>query len=232
MPLDVVYPYKATVDDAELRYSLRSLTNLPHGDVWIVGDKPDWLTNVCHIPGNRHRHNKPRNVFDNIRLAALHPHVSDRFVVMNDDFFILAPGRLPVEYRCSLAEHITSLRNRISPWVRSLRGAHAWLAAQGITDPLSYELHKPFVADKAKMAEVLAGALEQDPLVPPQWRTVYGNYWRIGGTQAEQDCKRYGRNGGEQLDGARFVSSSESSWPALRPLIEARFPTPSRYEAT
>ena len=40
---DVVYCVKDDPDNEELRYSLRSLKNLPHQKVWIYGGGPKWL---------------------------------------------------------------------------------------------------------------------------------------------------------------------------------------------
>ena len=41
--LDVVYCVKELITNEELRYSLRSLRNLPHRKVWIFGGCPKWV---------------------------------------------------------------------------------------------------------------------------------------------------------------------------------------------
>lgn len=43
--MDILYLCRPG-ENLELRYSLRSLRNVPHGRVWIFGDCPDWVTNV------------------------------------------------------------------------------------------------------------------------------------------------------------------------------------------
>ena len=50
---DIYYPViKSVNDNAELRFSLRSLKNIEHGNVYIVGYKPLWVKNVIHLPYN------------------------------------------------------------------------------------------------------------------------------------------------------------------------------------
>jgi hypothetical protein len=224
--VDVVYFVKRGDKNEELRYSLRSLANLPHGRVWIVGHVPRWVDNVEHIPGNRHS-TKWRNVYDNLQLAC--EHGPDRFVVMNDDFFVMAlMWRLPSLYRGTLDRHIASCRQ--SDWRRSLVATKAWLAGQGITSPLSYELHVPVVMDRARLGEVLDLAHTAGTL--PQWRTLYGNYWQVPALMAP-DCKvRTTRQ--EWTPGGPFISTDDGTWrshPAGRAVREA-FPDPSPYEVT
>ena len=50
--MDIVYLIKVDPenDSEELRYSLRSLKNIPHQKVILVGEKPEWVTNVEFIP--------------------------------------------------------------------------------------------------------------------------------------------------------------------------------------
>ena len=48
--MDIVYPIKSTNENIELRYSLRSLQNIQHDRVFIIGDLPNFVQNVIHIP--------------------------------------------------------------------------------------------------------------------------------------------------------------------------------------
>ena len=40
---DIVYFVKPSEDNDELKYSLRSLKNLNHGQVYLVGYRPSWV---------------------------------------------------------------------------------------------------------------------------------------------------------------------------------------------
>lgn len=226
--MDVVYLVRPGDRNDELRHSLRSLVNLPVARVWMVGHRPSWVRDVEHIAGNRHGEVKARNVYDNLLLACSHPDMPERFVVMNDDFYILAPAEpldIAARWRRSLADHIAGVP--VSEWRSGLVAAQRWLRSQGVKEPLSYELHIPVTVDRGRLLKVLE---EASPVrgVPPQWRTLYGNTWPIAGMQmADVKVKR-----GMKALPTPFVSSSDRSWrlPLFDPL-RARFSTPSRWEA-
>lgn len=226
--MDVVYLVRPGDDNDELRHSLRTLANMPHDRVWFVGHLPSWATDVHHVPGNRGAYTIT-NVHDNVRIACDIDDLSDPFVMMNDDFFIMQPTVTPPTWwRDTLADHIASI-DAWSPWKQSLLAAQDWLRRRGIDDPISYELHVPLLVDKAKMAEALDEAAGFSPLYPPQWRTVYGNRWGIGGDQ-HPDCKI-------GVDGTwdptwPFLSCHDDSF-ANGPIgshIRTTFPTTSPYE--
>ena len=49
--MDIVYPIKKTIKNEDLRYSLRSLCNIEHNKVFIIGELPDWVSEeVYYIP--------------------------------------------------------------------------------------------------------------------------------------------------------------------------------------
>lgn len=230
--LDIVCPVRPGEVNDELRWSLRSIeANYPHGRVWIVGHKPSWLTWVHHIPGNTQtfRH---ANVFHNILTACRHPDIPDEFVVFNDDFFVTTPvTETPTQYRCTLREHLRIPKLRQNPggwWATSLRTTLKCLLERGVEEPLSYELHTPFLVNKHLMARTLAEFVDMAPDNPPQWRTLYGNLNNIGGVQAA-DCKM-SRPGPIHTP---FHSTDDSSWRMyFGARLKTMFPHPSRYEAS
>lgn len=78
--IDVVYKLGngSRFDDAELRYSLRSLSNFRDlGKIYVVGKKPAWIKNVIHIPaGDPYKSNKDANIINKIILAATHSDIT------------------------------------------------------------------------------------------------------------------------------------------------------------
>jgi len=227
---DAVYIVRPGNDNEELRYSLRSLSNLSFsGRVWFVGYVPSWVTGVLPIEGNRFD-TKPRNVHDNVRQACLEPGVSETFILMNDDFFIVEPMvAVPNLHRGPLEKHIYNMLYA-TDWRASLVSALDWLKGRGIPDPLSYELHKPFEVDKAKMAEVLELSDGYTPDTPPQWRTIYGNHWQIGG---ERSLDKKMTAMGEWPPRARWVSTSDQGFSGPRARrIMGYFPSASPWEST
>ena len=204
---DVVYIVRDGDDNETLRYSLRSLANLPHRDIYIVGHRPAWVTGIEHVPGNRYSA-KAQNVHDNVRLACSISEATGTVVLMNDDFFVVHPDpTLDPWWREPLADHIASIP--WSTWRQSLEAARSWLAADGVVEPLSYELHVPLAMDRAEMAQVLDEVGAYSPLFPPQWRTVYGNRVELGGVR-HPDVKV--AVDGDWDDGWPFLSCTEQSW--------------------
>jgi hypothetical protein len=228
-PTTYAYFVRPGDDNDELRYSLRSLeAHLPPAEtVWIVGYKPNWLTGVEFIPGNRFP-TKERNVYDNVRLICDHPDMPAEVVIMNDDFIALEPAIPRMAYRATLAAHIASLRNR-GTWYQSLVNARDWLTQQGHTGLLSYELHRPFPVNTQRMGQVLEEAAGVDPSCPPQWRTIYGNRWACPGV-LDSDGKVYGSS--TPVPSGPWLSTTDQSFthPRVQRLLTATFEKPSRWE--
>ena len=184
--MDVVYLFKESVmnDSAELRHSLRSLQNFEHGNVYIIGEKPDWATNVVHIPVLQNG-TKNANVAKNIQTASETEAISEDFVMMNDDFFIMKPiGKVPTLHWGSLKDVIERFAKRYdqeSDYMRAMKRTLVLLVSLGFPAPVSYELHVPMVFNKTQIR------LRYQQFKGPvhQFRTFYGNYFNVGGTQTE-----------------------------------------------
>jgi len=236
--MDVVYMVKAGERNEELRYSLRSVAaNLPHGRVWIVGHRPTWLTGVEHLRV-RQGDQKHDNTWSILRAAANCPDISDEFVLMNDDFFVMQPlDRVPMLHRGPLTGWLERHGARRGSWAAEKMQATADVLTAVGRDPsalLSYELHVPMAMDRRWLAEAVAvvdlmrtSGRVKGPLCK---RTLYGNYAQVGGVAAD-DCKI--ANEDLAPDPARlFLSTSDGSfryWKVGR-YIRARLTAPSPYE--
>ena len=223
MPLDVVYIVRPGDRNEELRFSLRSLANLPHGDVWMVGHKPDWVRNVRHISGNPSLNCKEKNVYSNVLAACEHDGVPDRFVLFNDDFYVTEPiDEVPATYRCTLREHCAHRPQATTSWQISLRRTLAVLEADGHEDPLSYDLHVPMPVVKDDMRRTLRKFKHVCPNNPPQWRTLYG---------VDNNVPAVKWGDPKYLEGEirkPFHSTTDSTWRKFG--LEKLFPDPSPYE--
>lgn len=227
--MDVVYIVRPGGGNPELLLSLRSLVNLPHDRVWIIGTKPTQVTNVEYVRANGHR-TKALNVFHNVLTACETEGVSDEFVMMNDDFYILERPDLAPLYRCPLEEHVEKVAHRNDSWAKSIRATQEWLTDQ-VSDLRSFELHMPIVIDKAKMADTLRSVGDFGSPHLPQWRTVYGNL-HVSHAEQVPDCKLRRTSDLSELLSGTFASSSDSSFPRIRRKLLERFPEPSPYEVT
>ena len=224
--MDYVYVVKETPTSGsatlELRYSLRSLRNLPRGRVFIAGFQPSWVRNVTHIPTVQ-RGSKLLNAYTNL-VAAL-PHVDETFVLMNDDFFVLKPfDEMPILHREKWGE---SRGGRGSAYQQAKGNVGKLLAKHGITDVTSYELHVPMVYNRDLFRDTVEKA--KGTVVAGYQRTLYGNLNRVGGTFLA-DCKITSNS----LDWVEwpFVSTMDRSFAGgkVGTLLKKMFPDPSPYE--
>ncbi|HVZ97972.1 MAG TPA: hypothetical protein VG847_13915 [Chitinophagaceae bacterium] len=81
----IAIPYK-NFPGPELRYCLRSIEKfIDEPEILIIGDKPEWLQNVRHIPfqDNKELQFKERNIFQKLLL------IKEDFLFFNDDHFLL-----------------------------------------------------------------------------------------------------------------------------------------------
>ena len=225
-PPDVVYVVRPGENNAELRWSLRSLSNLPHGRVWIAGYMPKWVTGAGHIPAPTMPRGRSQ-AKANLRAACEQPEVSDSFVYMCDDVFLMQPmDNLPAMHRGPVADILRS-SSMASSYLRALDKTRQVLADRGITDPLMYDLHGPMLVTKRGMLEALdlcATALMHE-------LTLYGNLNRIGGERRHNYKVRRQQHGWESWP---FLSTNDSSF-AGQPVgrfIRSRFDGMSPYEAT
>lgn len=185
--MDFVYIFKQDLenDSEELRYSLRSLANIPHGRVFLVGEKPDWATNVEFIPVAQTK-TKQENWNMNMRAAVNSTDISEEFVLMNDDFFImhLLP-EVPNWHMGPLDEVIANYERRYpggSDYINSMKRTYKQLLAMGYDTPVSYELHMPMVLRKSLVKQ---WHVDRPNVGSLQFRTMYGNLNNLGGVQVK-----------------------------------------------
>jgi len=125
--IDLVYTIKAndsTWEDNELRYSLRSIEKYLSGvgQVFIIGDCPDFLTNVIHIPATdeENREWKDRNIYRKLLIACNDVRISENFLFVNDDHYLTQPfeaGKFPFYYRePDMIKTITKVKNDVE-WI-------------------------------------------------------------------------------------------------------------------
>ena len=230
---DIVYPVRRGDYNEELRYSLRSLVNLPHGRVWIVGHCPPWVkrydtvtrTGVRFWPRPQ-KESKYRNA--NAALVEVATEIgnslSSPFYLFNDDFYVMEPiEQVPLLHMGPLAKVIEHYRSRhhTGAYWRGMVASYRLLQEHGISDPLSFELHIPMPIWRDPLLEAweLGKSLEVLHI-----RTVMGNLMGLGGEQVE-DCKVYGRRTQDEVQGP-FLSSNDMVLPKVRDL----FRDPGPYE--
>ena len=217
--ISVVYIVKPLDHNQELRYSLRSLANIPHGDVYMFGG-PRWVKNVERLPYEEQ--GKWATLSGAMKVAAEN---FDEFLFMNDDFFIMEKiEEMPILHRGSVKREIRSFGG--GSYVDGRRAAYIWLGKHGHKEPLCYEVHAPIVIKGPGMVKAfdMLGKVR-----PNGWmRTIYGNINEIGGTKVH-DVK-YGLT--TQHPTGPFMSTTDGSFRRgyVGDVIRARFKEKSIYE--
>ena len=215
----------------ELKYSIRSLIkNFEDPEVVVIGNKPSWYAGKF-ISVNQNE-TKYANVHKNLEAAIASPQIEDKFVVMNDDFYIMKKidsigyvheGTLKDKYKKYLSAYASY------SYVKKITNTHDKLVRAGIQDPLSYELHIPFLAEKEKLVEVV----KYKNLL---WRSMYGNMFNVGGDMvsdvkvyltSNMVFKDYDYHSGE----SPFLSTNDSSFKIIeRDLLRGVFSQKSYLE--
>lgn len=189
--MDFVYLFKDDPEheSEELRYSLRSLQNIPHGNVFFAGEVPAWIQNVVHIPVEQSGEKK-ENVRANLFAAAKDEQLSDDFVLMNDDFFIMKPlDALPNLNFGTMRDVIAHYHSRypeITPYMQSMIELYELLKSKGYDEPISYELHVPMVMNKHNIRTLI----DDSEGIYSHFRSYYGNVFNVGG-EAVPDVKLF-----------------------------------------
>lgn len=84
---------RSTQKNLELRYCLRSIEQHLRGvgDIFIIGYCPEWVTGCIHIPAEEDPRNRfrDRNIMNKMLAASKDERVSDDFLMIHDDHFLL-----------------------------------------------------------------------------------------------------------------------------------------------
>lgn len=232
--MDIVVVVKPARENEELRYAIRSWAeNVPHRNIVLAGYKPQWLRGVKHVH-TKQRATKWQNSTNNLIQACHQKWISDDFILMNDDFFAMRQlGEIPTYHRGSIDHHARQCA-KIAPRARYIKGMRLTkrlLERWKIPNLVSYELHVPMVINKRKFIDVIRKQRAAMNIEVVHKRTLYGNYYSVGGNQIE-DVKivDLGHHDFESYD--YFISTLDISFHAgeVGRFLRRKFSTKSRYE--
>lgn len=189
--IDIVIPLAHSWDGHEdLRYTLRGIEKNVKNfrKIWIVGDLPNWIQNVNHIPFSDADHPKfkEKNIKDKISGACMNPGVSEDFIMFNDDHFIISEidaEKYPFYNKGSVRN---SVLNNYSPYKKTMKHTLDWLLRRGFRD-LNADTHCPIIYNKKKFLNSFNNV---DFLTPWGYgiKTLYCAVNRIE-TEYMPDCK-------------------------------------------
>lgn len=237
--MDIVYTVKNTPTNEELIFSLRSLRNLPHDRVYFVGGCPANINRAkVKVVFTEVQATKYKSTTHNLAAAVEIKNLSENFIWMNDDFFILQKIEDPLKElnlnRGTIQQVTDSFleknENRLTKYMYGAQQTLRYLQRIGIKDPLSYELHTPFIYNKHNVRQMFAlSGIDRVPILHK--RSVYGNLFMKNSTYA-RDVKvlRATPVNFEEWSSRKFLSSSDITWSKVKPFLQARFKEVCEYE--
>lgn len=223
--MDIVYILGSgsVWEDNEIRFSLRSVEKNVSDlhSVFVVGECPDWMKNVVHIPAKDLFSRKWRNGYHKIKIACNDDRITSDFLLMNDDFFIIKEieaKNYPYYYNKQLPLSI----NKTALFLKKKKRGFQ-----------NFSVHRPFRYNKEEF-------LSMPEL--PIWelgfsvRSFYANYYRKKGVPSKdplfsplQSEKDYNLICSQYTDFSVFSSTVKN--PVFKRWILSQFPVPSRFEA-
>ena len=220
---DVIYILRNNpVHCEELKYSLRSLVNFPHGDVWIAGGIPEKIKPDREFRVQQHGTSKWARTTYTLRKICEAAETPEAFWLFNDDFFVLQKitDMEPV-YNGTLRERANELKH--SQYARELRKTADILQSKDLGIK-NYAVHLPMLLEKEKVLEVL------NEFDGPMFRSLYGNYWDIGGV--DRPDVKIATNNEKPKEDAQFVSTSDTSFQygEVGKYLRRIFPDKSKWE--
>lgn len=229
--MDFVYICKDGTNE-ELRYSIRSIVeSFPDSNIWVVGGKPDWyIGNYIRVNQTQ---TKYKNAAENLKKICSSKEISESFVLMNDDFYIIKKIDNIETFHGGYLLNKINLYQKIngnSNYTRKLAATYKKIIGLGIEDPLDYELHVPMIMEKEKLKEVLK---YEDQFL---WRSMYGNTFNIKGKEM-QDVKVYTKGPlvfksyNLNIDSHTYLSSADSSFDIIyNKILKVNFKQKTKFE--
>lgn len=221
----------------ELRYCLRSfekyLSNI--GDVIIVGELPDWITNVTHIEAkdNPDENFKERNIYEKILIACGYHGVSDDFLFANDDHILLSPfdiNAFPYFFKEDLWEYAKRNLGNES-YHRTLANTISYLVPRGI-EPRNFDTHVPIIYNKDKFLKLQQ--LNWDEIGGYAIKSMYCNLNGVGGVYNEDvKCGSMGQDKEwlqARIGDKKYFSLTHYVASDMREILRELFPNKSKYE--
>lgn len=175
--IDIVIPLRndSKWENNEIRYCLRSvekhLDNIR--DVYIIGHKPKFLTNVKHIPMRDTSQWVTVNIRKKLLAACDHPDISPNFLYMNDDHYLLESFDKDHFYYCGTLQEAEGSTNH-SIYRQIIRNTIYRMSSTS----LNYDIHTPVLINK----KVFVESMNQEPgesawpLNPNEWHPCWGGY--------------------------------------------------------
>jgi hypothetical protein len=247
--IDIIYPnVEKFVQWDEMKYSLRSVEkNLVDVEfrVWIVGDRPEWLSdeaNFIEVPCS----GKTTRLDQALKRIAVdnHREINEVYFWMNDDIYFINPVTYADLCIPKILEDLKGRINKYNPqtqWGRDMIDTFNRLKVEQLPT-LNYAIHLPYMYEKTKSKELFRlFELEKNPYV---FENLYYNLFyphlipfTLGLEETNNLLFCVNRPNpnwdilGRQLKAKKFMNNSEAGMTdRFKTLLQSLFPEKSRFE--
>ena len=245
---DLVYIVKQSDINPDLKFSLRSIEKFcNYRNVWIVGYKPNWVKNVNYLPTVQSG-NKWNNSMTNIIAACNCPEISQDFILMNDDFFIIKNIK---DWRktfniClnTIDEEAKKYENKKpSRWQYGFFYARDMLTELRCERRYNYEYHGPIIFNKERFLKMLEVPQIADIIKTTKcfhkrsmYKNIYPDYDLPIPRQFIDTKLKLGYDLLNMFLHESFISvfddvvDNDSKYPKINAFLYRMFPNKSKYE--
>lgn len=224
----------------EIRFSLRALEKNLKGirKVWIVGEKPEFVKNIIHIPHPDELgiNNADGNIIRKVLRVCQEESLSENFLFINDDHLIMKPvvaSEIPPYRKMDMAL-LKDEYFQDNSWRGRLWRTKNILLKKGFT-AFHFDCHVPIVFNKKLFPEVIS-RFDYEKDTGYTIKSLYGNVIHPDGPELKgqkvivfrpyvlQDIKDRVRN-------RTFIAFNDAGLKvALKQWLYGQFPKPSKYE--
>lgn len=179
--MDVVYILGdgSTWDDNELRFSLRSISDRLQNfrNVYVIGRRPKWLTNVIHVQESDPYTCKEANIARKVMRACQVKDISENFLFANDDHFLLRDCDVNVPFW--RGGNLRDIEAPINNYQRAVKNTFRELTRRGL-NVYNFDVHVPVVINK-KIFPTVVNDFDWSVKNGYVLKSIYCNTMRIEG---------------------------------------------------
>lgn len=185
--MDIVYVLENTPTDwadNEIRYSLRSVDVFGHryNKMFIIGGKPNFINynKVNHLSYEDNHEVAEYNVFKKLIYLVDNSNVSEDFILMNDDFYLLKPidlSTIPYYYKRQEISTVYANQNTFNDMAMITRE----FLLKNNKPIYDFKPHYPIIYNKHKL-KGLVPLFEESFKISPlglSLRDLYGNWYDV-----------------------------------------------------
>lgn len=164
-------------DDIELRFSLRSLKFVKGlNKVFIVGHRPNWVTEITHLPFEDKHKAKDRNLIDKIKHYCEQSD-GNPFIKMSDDHVFIKEWSIENHVVLNSGNYRHWCKQAQTLWVKKLLYTMRLYIQAGVdqNEVMGYDTHSATLIKPGLFLEAM-DRVSTEELDNITWGTWYGNY--------------------------------------------------------